>query len=64
MPQQEGKTDYKYEDYASEVAVNRLPPTTSLVNKTINITLDSGKSFNIENQCSFAVKKNFIALLP
>ena len=25
MPQEEGKTDYKYEDYSSGVAANRLP---------------------------------------
>ena len=55
MPQQEGETNYKYEDYASEVAVNRLPPTTALVNQTLNITLDSGTAFTIEfadlNKC-------------
>ena len=55
MPQQEGETNYKYEDYASEVAVNRLPPTTALVNQTLNITLDSGAAFTIEfadlNKC-------------
>jgi hypothetical protein len=48
MPQQEGSTDYKYEDYASEVAANRLPPTTALVNQTMKITLDSGTSFELE----------------
>lgn len=48
MPQQEGETDYKYEDYASEVAANRLPPTTALVKQTMKITLDSGTSFDIE----------------
>ena len=48
MPQQEGETNYKYEDYASEVAVNRLPPTMDLVNQTMKITLDSGVSFELE----------------
>ena len=48
MPQEEGKTDYKYEDYASKVAVNRLPQTMALVNQTIKITLDSGASFELE----------------
>ena len=57
MPQQEGETDYKYEDYASEVAVNRLPPTTALVDQIIKITLDSGTIFDIEfftpHQCNW-----------
>ena len=48
MPQEEGKTDYKYEDYASGVAVNRLPPTEALVNQTMKIMLDSGISFELE----------------
>jgi len=48
MPQKEGTTDYKYEDYASEVAVNRLPQTEALVNQTMKITLDSGASFELE----------------
>jgi hypothetical protein len=48
MPQKEGETDYKYEDYASKVAVNRLPQTAALVNQTIKITLDSGTSFELE----------------
>ena len=48
MPQQEGQTEYKYEDYASEVAVNRLSQTTALVYQTIIITLDSGKSFSLQ----------------
>jgi hypothetical protein len=47
MPQQEGETDYKYEDYASEVAANRLPQTAALVNQTLEITLDSGISFDL-----------------
>ena len=48
MPQQEGETDYTYEDYASEVAGNRLPQTAALVDQTINITLDSGTAFELE----------------
>jgi len=48
VPQQEGKTDYKYEDYASKVAVNRPPQTEALVHQTIKITLDSGISFELE----------------
>jgi hypothetical protein len=48
MPQQEGETNYKYEDYASGVAANRLPQTIALVNQTMNITLDSGISFTLE----------------
>jgi hypothetical protein len=48
MPQQEGSTEYKYEDYASKVAVNRLPQTTALVNQTLKITLDSGSFFELE----------------
>jgi hypothetical protein len=48
MPQQEGATDYKYEDYASEMAIHRLPQTAALVNQTMKITLDSGISFGLE----------------
>ncbi|MCK4692807.1 MAG: MoaF N-terminal domain-containing protein, partial [Anaerolineales bacterium] len=48
MPKQEGETNYKYEDYASEVAVNRLPKTAALVNQTMKIALDSGISFELE----------------
>jgi hypothetical protein len=55
VPQQEGETNYKYEDYASEVAANRLPPTAALVNQRMKITLDSGTAFDIEfadiNKC-------------
>lgn len=55
MPQQEGETNYKYEDYASEVAANRLPPTAALVNQAMKITLDSGTTFDLEfadrNKC-------------
>lgn len=48
MPQREGETEYKYEDYASAVAVNRLPQTEALMNQTLEITLDSGASFELE----------------
>jgi hypothetical protein len=48
MPQQEGETNYKYEDYASELAVNRLPQTAALVGQEIKISLDSGTSFDLE----------------
>jgi len=48
MPQQEGETNYKFEDYASGVAANRLPQTDALVNRKMLITLDSGISFNLE----------------
>src|SRR4030042_3854825 len=48
VPQQEGQANYKYEEYASEVAVNRLPQTAALVNQTMNITLDTGIFFSLE----------------
>ena len=35
MPQREGEVDYKYEDYASEMATHRLPQTSALVNQPI-----------------------------
>ena len=48
MPQREGETDYKYEDYASEMATYRLPQTAALVKQQMKITLDSGASFELE----------------
>ena len=48
MPQAEGTTEYTYEDYASKLAVNRLPQTNALVNQGFKITLDSGSSFELE----------------
>ena len=48
MPQTEGTTEYTYEDYASKLAVNRLPQTDALVNQLLIITLDSGKSFELK----------------
>ena len=47
MPQREGETEYKYEDYSSRVAANRLPQTEALVNQSLEITLDSGASFGL-----------------
>lgn len=48
MSQREGETDYKYEDYASEMAAHRLSQTSALVESKLKITLDSGISFDIE----------------
>lgn len=48
MPQQEGTTEYTYEDYSSKVAINRLPSTEAWVNQAIKITLDSGTAFELE----------------
>jgi hypothetical protein len=48
MPQAEGTTEYAYEDYASKLAVNRLPQTDALVHQSMKITLDSGQSFELE----------------
>jgi hypothetical protein len=48
MPQREGETDYKYEDYASEMATHRLPQTSALVNSKLKVTLDSGTTFDLE----------------
>ncbi|HUV73309.1 MAG TPA: MoaF C-terminal domain-containing protein [Anaerolineae bacterium] len=48
MPQREGETDYRYEDYASEMATHRLPQTAALVNQALRITLDSGASFDLD----------------
>jgi hypothetical protein len=48
MPQREGSTDYKYEDYSSKAAVNRLPQTSALVTQAMRLTLDSGTSFELE----------------
>ena len=48
MPQQEGQTNYKYEDYASGLAANRLPPTSALVSQVLELTLDTGISFRLQ----------------
>lgn len=47
MSQKEGETDYKYEDYASEMATYREPQTDALVNQKLKITLDSGVAFDL-----------------
>ncbi len=48
MPQREGSPDYKYEDYSSKMAVNRLPPTDALVGQTLRIALESGTVFELD----------------
>jgi hypothetical protein len=48
VPQREGETDYKYEDYASKMAVNRLSQTAALGRQRLKITLDSGTAFDLE----------------
>jgi hypothetical protein len=48
MPQREGETEYKYEDYSTEVAANRLPPTDALVKQKVKITLESGTGFDLD----------------
>ena len=48
MPQEEGSTDYSYEDYSSKMAVNRLPGTSALVGQTFKITLDEGTCLDLE----------------
>ncbi len=48
MPQHEGTTEYRFEDYASEQAVNRLPQTTALIHQKLRITLESGQCFDLE----------------
>jgi hypothetical protein len=48
MPQREGETDYRYEDYASEMATHRLPQSSALVESQLKITLDSGASFDLD----------------
>ena len=48
MSQREGETNYKYEDYASEMAFHRLPQTDALVNQTLRLTLDSGSSYDLK----------------
>jgi hypothetical protein len=57
VPQREGETNYKYEDYASELAANRLSQSTALVNRNLKIILDSGTSFDItftdQNTCDW-----------
>jgi hypothetical protein len=47
MSQREGETDYKYEDYASEMATYRNPQTDAFVGRQLKITLDSGPVFDL-----------------
>ncbi len=55
MPQKEGTTEYKFEDYASDQAANRLPQTAALVDQKLKITLESGQCFDLE-----FVEKNLV----
>lgn len=48
MPQREGETDYKYEDYAADMAYHRIPTTSGLVGKEMKLTLDNGESFTLK----------------
>jgi len=48
MPQKEGETNYKYEDYAADMAYHRIAATSDLVNQKMLITLDSGTTFTLE----------------
>ncbi len=48
MPQREGDTDYRYEDYASEMATHRLPQTSVLVGNKLKITFDSGTAIDLD----------------
>ena len=50
MPQREGEVDYKYEDYASEMATHRLPQTSALVNQTMQISLESQQGYLSKRQ--------------
>ena len=47
MSQREGETDYKYEDYASEMATYRNPQTDVMLKKQLKITLDSGTAYDL-----------------
>ncbi|MFZ7110615.1 MAG: MoaF C-terminal domain-containing protein [Desulfatiglandales bacterium] len=48
MPQKEGETNYKYEDYAADMAYHRLPTTDALVKRKMKLTLDTGEAFHLE----------------
>ena len=48
MSQREGETDYKYEDYAADMAYHRIPTTSNLVGQKMKVTLDDGKAFDLE----------------
>ena len=48
MSQQEGETNYKYEDYASEMAFHRIAQTDALTGHTFRITLESKVNYVLE----------------
>lgn len=48
MPQREGETDYKYEDYAADMAFHRIAATDDLVDQSMKITLDSGVVYDLQ----------------
>jgi hypothetical protein len=48
MSQKEGETNYKYEDYASEMAFHRLAQTEAFVDRALKLTLDSGSSYDLK----------------
>jgi hypothetical protein len=56
MPQKEGETDYKYEDYAADMAFHRLPTSQDLVGQKMKLTLDSGKVYDLEFKGANEVK--------
>jgi hypothetical protein len=47
VPQREGETNYKYEDYASKMAVHRLRPTEALVGQDLRMTLAEGSRIEL-----------------
>jgi hypothetical protein len=48
MFQREGQTDFVHENYSSEMATYRLPQTSALVDNKLDITLDTGTTFELE----------------
>lgn len=48
MSQREGDTNYKYEDYATDMAFHRLPQSEALIGRKLQIVLDSGSSFDLD----------------
>lgn len=56
MPQKEGETDYKYEDYAADMAFHRIPNTDQMVGQSMKITLDSGVAYDLEFTAKNEVK--------
>jgi hypothetical protein len=47
VPQREGETNYKYEDYSAKMAVHRIPPSDVLVNQSLTITLEAGLEYEL-----------------